>query len=90
MEYAVVIGGSLDMRRDSDIKADKITSIPSGSKIAVIEKGKFWCKAAYNAYTGYVMTQYLQFESDSGDKVAITLSRTCANEVYKALKFSLG
>lgn len=90
LEYAVVVGGSLNMRRDADIKSSKITSIPSGSKVAVIEKGSVWCKAVYNAYTGYVMTQYLKFESDSGDdKITISLSRDCAEAIYEALKLSL-
>lgn len=90
VEYATVIGGSLNMRKDSDQKADKITSIPNGSKVAVIEKGSVWCKAVYNAYTGYVMTKFLKFESDSeDDKVTLILSRTCAKEIYEALKLSL-
>lgn len=90
LEYATVVGGSLNMRRSPDIKADKITSIPSGSKVAVIEKGNEWCKAVYNAYTGYVMTRYLKFESGSDDKnITISLSRDCAEAIYEALKLSL-
>lgn len=90
VQYAKVIGGSLNMRKESDIKTDKITSIPSGSTIAVIEKGSVWCKAVYNSYTGYVMTKYLEFESESqDDKITISLSRDCAKAMYEALKLSL-
>ena len=90
MEYAKVIGGNLNMRRDSDIKADKITSIPSGSNVAIIEKGTVWCKVAYNQYTGYCMVKYLEFESDSdNDTITISISRECAEELFKALKLSL-
>ena len=90
MEYAKVVGGSLNMRKDKSISSDKITSIPSGSRVAVTERSGEWCKAVYNAYTGYVMTKYLSFESgDEGDKLTISLSRDTANALYEALKLSL-
>ena len=90
MEYAIVIGGSLNMRKETDIKSARITSIPSGSNVAVIEKGSDWCKVVFNAYTGYVMTKYLQFESDDDDEmVTISISKEAAKELYEALKLSL-
>jgi len=90
MEYATVIGGSLNMRTDSDIKSSKITSIPNGSNIAVIEKGSVWCKAVYNAYTGYVMTKFLKFESESdSESITLSISKDAANELLNALKLSL-
>jgi len=90
VEYATVVGGSLNMRKDSDKSSAKVTTIPNGSKIAIIEKGSVWCKATYNSYTGYVMTQYLKFEGGgSGDNITISLSRDCAEAIYEALKLSL-
>jgi len=90
VEYATVIGGSLNMREDTDIKSNRITSIPNGSVIAVLEKGVVWCKAVYNAYTGYVMTKYLNFEDESEDDiVTISISKAAAKELYDALKLSL-
>ena len=90
VEYATVVGGSLNMRKDSSKDSAKITTIPSGSKIAIIEKGSVWCKAQYNSYTGYVMTQYLKFEGGgSGDVITISLSRDSAEAIYEALKLSL-
>lgn len=90
MEYAKVIGGSLNLRKDSDIKSDRITSIPNGSTVAVLEKGLVWGKVIYNSYTGYVMVQYLEFDSESeDDAITLNLSKSCAGELYEALKQSL-
>jgi uncharacterized protein YraI len=90
VEYATVVGGSLNMRTEKDKASVRITIIPSGTKVAIIEYDDDWCKIAYNAYTGYVMTQYLKFESGSDDSiVTITLSRENALALYEALKLSL-
>ena len=90
MEYATVIGGSLNMRQDTDIKSNRITIIPNGSDVAVLEKGLVWCKVVFSAYTGYVMTKFLKFESDSDDEaITINLSKESAEELYEALKLLL-
>ena len=90
VEYATVIGGSLNMRKEKSTTSDKITSIPSGTRIAITEHGNEWCKAVYNAYTGYVMTKFLSFESGgTDDKITLSLSRDTAIALYNALKLSL-
>lgn len=90
MEYATTIGGSLNMREDTDIKSSRITVIPNGSVVAVLEKGLVWAKVVWNAYTGYVMIKYLKFNDESEDEVVtISISKSCANELYEALKLSL-
>jgi len=90
VEYAKVIGGALNMRSDTDIKSNRITTIPNGSNVAILERGLVWAKVIYNAYTGYVMVKYLKFDSQDEDEVVtINISRSCANELYEALKLSL-
>ena len=91
VENATVIGGSLNMRKDTDTSSARITVIPSGSTVAVLEKGSVWCKAVYNEFTGYVMTKYLSFENANtqGDKITLTLQRDTAKALYEALKVSL-
>jgi len=89
MEYAVVIGGNLNLRVEQSTKSIRITSIPSGATVAVIEYGLEWCKVAYNAYTGYVMTKFLEFNSDSDDAITISVSKETAKELLNALKLSL-
>lgn len=91
VEYATVVGGSLNMRSDSSANSSRLAVIPNNAKIAVIEKGSVWCKAVYNAYTGYVMTKYLNFETETKeDNITISLTRECATALYQALKQSLG
>ena len=90
VEYATVIGGSLNLRKDKSTASFKIASIPTGSKVAVTEHNNDWCKVVYNEHTGYVMTKFLSFESGGDDnKVTITLSRENALALYEALKLSL-
>ena len=90
MEYAKVIGGSLNLRTEADIKSRRITSIPNGTTIAILEKGLVWAKVVYNAYTGYVMVKFLQIEGESEDEIiTISISKSSANELYEALKLSL-
>lgn len=90
VEYATVLGGSLNIRKEKNINSAKIASIPNGTQIAVTEHGNEWCKIIYNAYTGYVMTKFLSFEGGGDDtKVTITLSRQDAEALYEALKLSL-
>ena len=90
VEYATVIDGALNLRKDKSTSSIKLTSIPNGSKVAVTEHGDTWCKVVYNSYTGYAMTKFLSFESGSEDsRVTIVLSRENALALYEALKLSL-
>ena len=90
VEYATVVGGALNVRRDKSTSSERITTIPNGSKVAVTEHGSEWCKIVYNSFTGYAMTKFLKFESGGEDtKVTITLTRETALALYEALKLSL-
>lgn len=89
MQYATVIVEVLTIHSSDSFESDRIAQISNGACVAVLEKNNDWCKIVYNDYTGYVMTKFLKFESDSDDKVTVTLSQDCANEVYEALKLSL-
>lgn len=89
MQYATVIGEVLTIHLSDSFESDRIAQIPNGANVAVLNKNDNWCKIVYNEYTGYVMTKFLKFESDSDDKVTVTLSQDIAEEVYEALKLSL-
>ena len=90
VEYATVTGGSLNLRKEKSTNSDKLTSMPNGKQVAVVEHEDDWCKVIYNQYTGYAMTKYLKFESCSDDStITITLSRDNALALYEALKLSL-
>lgn len=90
VEYAIVTGGTLNLRASKSTSSTRITTIPNGSKLDVLEHNSDWCKVVYKEQIGYVMTKYLQFESGGKDeKIEIKLSRDCAVALYEALKLSL-
>ena len=89
--YATVKGGNLNLRSAQSATSARLAQIPDKTKISIIEQGNEWCKVVYNQYTGYVMTKFLNFESEGDDtnKVSITLTREDALALYEALKLSL-
>ena len=93
VDYATVKGGNLNLRSSKSTSSARLASIPDKTKVSVVERGTDWCKVVFGQNTGYVMTKYLTFESESGDtnnnKVTITLSREDATALYEALKLSL-
>lgn len=58
-------GGALNMRKTASSKGTIITKIANGTTVTVVEKGDDWTKIKYNGKTGYVSTQYLEFEEDA-------------------------
>lgn len=58
-------GGALNMRKTASLKGTVITKIANGTTVTVVEKGDDWTKIKYNGKTGYVSTQYLEFEEDA-------------------------
>lgn len=91
VEYAKVKDGALNLRSEKSTSSERITQIPSGATVGVVEHGSEWCKVVYNAYTGYAMTKFLGFEdsSDKNSNISITLPHDCALALYEALKSSL-
>ncbi|MFR2457835.1 MAG: SH3 domain-containing protein [Christensenellales bacterium] len=57
--------GNLNMRAAASATSAKLTSIPRGATVTVLEKGTTWSRISYGGYTGYVMTQYLKFDGGS-------------------------
>ena len=51
VEYATVTGGSLNLRKEKSTNSDKLTSMPNGTQVAVVEHEDDWCKVIYNQYT---------------------------------------
>lgn len=90
IEYATVVGGSLNLRSEPSKSAAILTTIPNKSKVAIVEHtNKEWDKVVYNSYTGYAMSMYLSTDGDNSGKVTISLSKENANELYEALKSAL-
>lgn len=91
VEYAKVKDGALNLRSEKSTSSERLTQIPSGATVGVVERGDEWCKVIYNAYTGYAMTRFLDFEdnSEKNGNISITMTKDCALALYEALKSSL-
>ena len=58
-------GGSLKLRAKASTASSVVVYayIPEGERIEIKKKGTTWCTAVYKGKTGYVMTQYLRFDT---------------------------
>lgn len=79
-------GGALNLRKSPG--GALIDRIPDGDTVDVYEKGPEWCRIGWHGYSGYVATQYLAFEGDTGDLIQV--SRTELQEIYDRLGGLLG
>jgi len=79
-------GGALNLRKSPG--GALIDRIPDGDTVDVYEKGPEWCRIGWHGYSGYVATQYLVFEGDTGDLIQV--SRTELQEIYDRLGGLLG
>ncbi len=52
---------SVYLRRQADAGADKLTSVPTGTEMTLLEAGAYWCKVIYKGQTGYMASQYVSF-----------------------------
>ena len=62
--YVNTAKGSLNLRATASSGGKVLTTIPEKGAFTLLEKGDKWCKAWYNGYTGYVMTQFVRFDKD--------------------------
>lgn len=79
-------GGPLNLRKSPG--GALIDRIPDGDTVDVYEKGPEWCRIGWHGLGGYVATQYLVFEGDTGDLIQV--SRTELQEIYDKLGGLLG
>lgn len=65
-QYAIVASdaSTLNLRNGPSTTYDVIAEIPRGTQIIVTSYGSTWCAVRWGSLTGYVMTQYLSFESE--------------------------
>lgn len=65
--YAIVASeaSTLNLRSGPGTNYNVIAEIPKGTQIVVTSYGSEWCAVRWGSLTGYVMTQYLSFETTS-------------------------
>ena len=59
----VTTGGSLNLRQSAQANARVLTTIPFGTRVTVTARGSSWCAVSYGGYSGFVMSQFLSFDS---------------------------
>ena len=88
-------GSTVKLRQKPSTSCNMYWDIPVGTEVEVVDKQDDWCKVITSGLTGWMMTQFLQFETpdvpdpdedpddpdvDPGETLTITLSYTdCAN-----------
>ena len=58
--------GSLNLR-PAPKKRGKISTIPNGTLLSVLSKENTWCRVNYNGIIGYVMTEFLNFNTSKSN-----------------------
>lgn len=62
---AKVIGGTLKLSKLPDAAGSPLWYIPDQTVITVLEKGPKWCKVVFLEFTGYVLSEFLEFPGSS-------------------------
>ena len=58
--YQTVATSSVNLRKTASTSAKKLTTVPKGATITVIQISGSWANVTYGSYTGWVMKQYIQ------------------------------
>lgn len=87
---AKVIGGGLNLRKDTSSASVRITQIPEGSIVSVLEERGDWCRVNYAGLEGFVMAKFLERMNESHDTATITVDRMRLEAIYDELGDLLG
>lgn len=65
-------GTTVNMRENHSTSADVITKVPVGAEILVVEDQGQWCKIQYDGKTGWMMSNYIeyQYQDDETDYIS--------------------
>ena len=58
--YKTVSTDSVNLRSAASTSSKRLTTIPKGASITVIQLSGSWAKVAYSSYTGWAMKDYIQ------------------------------
>ena len=94
-------GSGVNLRAKRDITSARLSKIPEGAEVDVLDQQSTWCKVEYEGKTGFVKTEFLAFEeagqedpsqamTDSGEKLMVLLDRSAVLKLYDACARSLG
>ena len=66
-KYALVVGGSLNLREQPSTAANRLTLIPNETTLAITNHNDDWYATTYGSLSGYVMKQYGQSLNQTTD-----------------------
>lgn len=78
-------GGTVRMRERPSLDAPTKIKVPVGETVIVNESADGWAQIEYNGETGYMMTRYLAPATAEADSISISLPKSAAQELYRAL-----
>ena len=89
-------GGTVNMRSGKSSSADIVARVPVGTIIDVTEKGSEWCGVQYQGKSGYMMTEFLDFNdvspipSPTPSADTVTVKRSDLETIYGMVGKMLG
>ena len=87
---AKVIGGGLNLREQMSTSSTRITQIPDGATVQVLEELPEWCLVEYEGQTGYVLAKFLAEIQKEPDGEKISVDRAQLEKIYDTLGDWLG
>lgn len=87
---ARVIGGALNLRKQMDTRSERITQIPDGATVQVMEEQPEWCLVEYEGQTGYVLAKFLAEIRKEADGETVTVDKKQLEAIYDQIGDWLG
>lgn len=56
----VVTASSVNFRKEASIESDVISSLPDGTRVAILDEVDTWYKVAYDGKTGFMSSEYVE------------------------------
>ena len=79
-------GTTVNMRKKADQNAALVVRVPVGSSVIITEDLGKWCAITYDRYSGYMMSNYLEYDGQGGESsFAVTLTAEEYERVDRAL-----
>ena len=77
-------GSTVNLRQSNSQSAALVDRVPVGSVVTVLEDQGQWCRIQWNGKTGYMMSNYLEYDGQDGE--AENLTQEQVGQINAALK----
>lgn len=79
-------GSTVNMRERADRKSGIVCKVPVGSTVAVLKDEQTWCYIEYSGKTGWMMSNYLEYDGQGGESDDRELTPEEQAQIDTALK----